>query len=102
MENFEEGLPRLSAFLNLDDSFGMYRGFLPQASRILVYRMIKLGKLVEKQGQLDAKDIAESKGYKLCTVETTGERDTVRLELDQQIEKEMTEYCMTQESQAIL
>lgn len=54
--------------------------------------MIKLNKLAKKQRELDAEDVPKRK---LHTIETRAIDDNGRMELEQALEKEINEYCMT-------
>ena len=98
VENFTPGIPMLGAALDM--SFGLYRVFLPEANRILLRRMVKLGKLVKKQRELD-KDTLAQDDTKLCTFEIKDESDRARAELDEQIEKEIYEFCTIFSTQAL-
>lgn len=103
MENYEEGMARLAAFLGHDESFGMYRAFFPETSDILLRRMIRLGKLADKKHELDTKDAASPGGSKLTCIEIGDEEsDKDRLELEAQMYKEFSEYCMIESSGTIL
>ena len=98
---FEDGLPQLGALLNRDDSFGHYRAFFPEASRLLLRRMIKIGHLVEKLQELDAADAAHVDEFRLRTIQIGGENGKKRLKLEQQLDREIREYCMIKNNQAL-
>jgi hypothetical protein len=82
----------LAAVLNVEDSHGVYQAFFPQTTRILLRRMIKLNKLVKEQRELDIND---ANTFKLNSIEPIGEIDNARVEIEEQIEKEINEFCMT-------
>ena len=89
VEDYAKGIPQLAAVFNIDESFGVYRSFFPQANRILLGRMIELYNLAEKQLEFDTRDVPS---HKLHTI-TTDDKD--RIELERDIEMKMNEYCMT-------
>jgi hypothetical protein len=92
VDDFKNGIPKLAALLNVDETFGIFRAFLPQTSRILVCRMIKLSQLVDRQRELDNIDAANSHACKLNTIKSGGENDQARAELDEELSKGIKDY----------
>jgi hypothetical protein len=90
VEDFTEGIPMLSATLN--KTFGLYRVFLPEANRILLRRIVKLGKLTKELRDLDKKAAAQDE-CKVRTFDIEDESDRARAELEEHIEKEIYEFC---------
>ena len=99
VEDFEPGIPRLAALFSLDETIGIYQCFSRQANRIILRRMIKLNKLEKEQRELDLCDAADPDRSKLYTVETSGENDSARIQLEQQIERGVEELCKTNSNQ---
>ena len=88
----------LSAALN--KTFGLYRVFLPEANRILLRRIVKIGKLAKELRKLD-KDAVVQDECKLITFEIEDESDRARAELEERIYKELYEFCMITSIEAL-
>lgn len=102
METFEDGIPKLAALLNIDESFGIFRAFLPETCRQLLCREIKLSLLVKKQRELDILDASNPLECRLNTVQPVGGTDGLRLELETQIYEGIKEYRKIKLSTAII
>jgi hypothetical protein len=92
VDDLAPGIPTLADVLN--ESFGLYRVFLPEANQILLRRIIKISKLVKELREHDANVITEDE-CKLYTFEIEDESDRARAELLEKIEKQIYECCMT-------
>jgi hypothetical protein len=93
VERFEPGIPRLAALLSSHENYGVYRGYFPYASRILLQHIIDLGLLADKLDQLDAADAAVPDQTKLKSVILDPEADADRIKLLKDMEIKLTEYC---------
>lgn len=94
MEDFEEGIPRLSTFLDSNESFCIFQRFGPYAARCLLHRQIELNQLCEQLRQLDAKDAADpTKQYRLNSIEYYKGMDDTQRKLLQDIEIKIGVYC---------
>ena len=92
MDDFKDGIPKLAALLNVDPEFGIFRAFLPETSRILLCRAIKLSQLVDRQRELDNIDAADPHACKLNTINSGGKNDQARAELDEELSRGIKEY----------
>ncbi|KAF4630197.1 hypothetical protein G7Y89_g7945 [Cudoniella acicularis] len=61
VEDFPEGYPRLSAFMNADDSYANYRSFKRLSARILLHRQNELTGLENSLDALDREDAADKR-----------------------------------------
>lgn len=94
-EHHVEGIPRLSALLDSNDSFCMYRRFGDEAARILLAKQIELDQLVQELHRLDKSDEASSDlDYRLHSVEyKEGTWDSTQKILLDKIELKLDKYC---------
>ena len=94
MEDFAEGIPQLAALLSSHENYGIFRGFFPYATRILLHRSIELGLLAEKLDNLDKEEAAQpNRQIKLKTVRLEPETDAKRIKLLKEFEVKLAEYC---------
>lgn len=93
VEDFEEGIPQLAALLSSHENYGIFRGFFPYATRILLHRSIELDLLVKKLNNLDKEEAAQpDREYKLRTVKLKPESDAERIKLLKELEVKLSEY----------
>ena len=89
-----EGIPRLSALLDSNDSFCMFRRFGDEGARILLAKEIELDQLVQELRRLDKSDEASSDlDYRLHSVEYKDTWDSTQKILLDKIEVKLDKYC---------
>jgi hypothetical protein len=89
-----EGIPRLSALLDSNDSFCMFRRFGDEAARILLAKEIELDQLVQELRRLDKSDEASSDlDYRLHSVEYKDTWEPTQKILLDKIEEKLDKYC---------
>ena len=89
-----DGIPRLSALLDSNDSFCMYRRFGDEGARILLAKEIELDQLVQELRRLDKDDEASSGlDYRLHTAEYKDTWDPTQKNLLDKIEVKLDKYC---------
>ena len=94
VEDHVLGIPRLSALLDSNDSFCMFRRFGDEAARILLAKEIELDQLVQELRTLDKADEAnEELKYRLKSVEYRDTWDSTQMILQQKIEEKLDKYC---------
>ena len=91
VEDKREGYPRLSAVINSDINFALYREFGYLRNRLLLHKQAKLTKLMGRLDELDDKD-AEDDPFILQTIEDCSGRDPGKEELLKEIDKELKDY----------
>jgi hypothetical protein len=92
-ENYPDGWPRVAAFLNSCNSFGIYRRFGQCHSRLLVNRMANITDLERQLHDLDEadEDGGEATQWRLKSRCPEG-FDTARRDLLENLEKEVNAY----------
>jgi hypothetical protein len=93
VEDYQEGIPRLAAFLDSNDSFCVFRRFGATVARILLHREIELGGLIDQLHKLDKEDAAGDKLYRLLSIEHKLGWDPAQITLMGKIESKINEYC---------
>lgn len=94
MEDFEEGIPQLSALLSSHENYGIFRGFFPYATRVLLHYSVELDLLAKRLNKLDKEEASQpDRQYKLRTVNLNPESDEERIELLKELKVKLAEYC---------
>lgn len=93
VENYPDGLPRVAAFLESCDSFGIYRKFGHCHARLLMARMSNITDIERQLLALDAKDDAggPASQWRLKCRERS---DTAKKDLLKKLEEELMAYGM--------
>lgn len=92
MEDYHEGIPRLSAVLT-NETTSILRGYFTYAIRALLYRQHEIGELIEKLDKLDAADAILEDGAKLKTFKFSGESGKIKKKLLQLMDVKINKYC---------
>jgi hypothetical protein len=94
VEDYQEGIPRLAAFLDSNESFCMFRRFGTTTARVLLHRQIELDILVDQLHKLDQEDAAAGdKLYRLSSVEHKEGWDTAQRKLMETFDTKIRDYC---------
>jgi len=95
-ENFPDGLPRVAAFLESCDSFGIYRKFAHSHARLLLSRMSNITDIERQLAIMDAKDEAggPTTQWQLKCRECFEGFDTEKKDLLKRLEEEVMAYGM--------
>ena len=100
MEEYPEGIPRLSAFLDSDDSFKIFRKFGKCHTRLLLHLQFEIDELSKELNELDRSDAAdENMEYRLQGVEHAENWDNTQQDLLHKIKVKLFEYgdtCQTE------
>lgn len=93
MDDYIEGLPQLSAFINSDDTFANFRRFGLLSARILVQLQIDLTELEKKLHEIDAADAASpTMKFRLNGYENFNGWNTEQSELVSKIREKWCQY----------
>lgn len=95
VRDYPDGYPQLSAWINTDDNFRVYRRYGELRNRILLHYQLKLAKLEERLEQMDWGDKSSSDdrdNYRLSSLEYDQERDNRRQGLVEEIEIALEKY----------
>ena len=99
VEDFPNGFPRLSCFLDSDDAFMIYRRFGTVISRLLLLKQDEISRMEDILCRMDSLDEANGNQNYLMSYKLDGGRSDAltvfpesRIELLQRIEKKVLEY----------
>jgi hypothetical protein len=93
-KDYVNGLPRLSALQDSNESICIFRRFGDIAARILIAKEIELDQLVMKLRKLDDEDNENpAMIFRLKSVEFYEGYDPTQRKLLQEIEQKLNEYC---------
>ena len=85
---------KYAALLSSHENYGIFRGFFPYATRILLHRSVELDLLAKRLNNLDKEEAAQpDRQYKLRTVKLKPESDAERIKLLKELEVKLSEYC---------
>lgn len=93
VETYTEGIPRLAALHDSDDTFSMYRRFGPYAARVLVHRELEINELTTSLDKLDEEDLTTERKYRLQSIEHNEQWDATQRDLINKIQEKLSEYC---------
>jgi len=93
LEDYENGIPRLAAYLDSSESYCMYRRFGPTVTRRLLHLEIELDELEQRLHKLDQEDAAPGgKLYRLHSVEHKAHWDAAQVEILEQFDIKIRKY----------
>jgi hypothetical protein len=96
-EDYVQGLPRLAALQDSNESICIFRRFGDIAARILIAKEIELDQLASKLSKLDNEDNEDpAMRWRLKSVDFYEGCDPTQRNLLQEIEKKLNEYCRFQ------